>query len=314
MQYQSENRCLYCYDKLENGLYHQKCSLKFFGEKNPPVMPFSGDDMVKLAENIVKSHTTVTGVQPKLSLGFRSLDESQVKKFTITGVMGDYILKPQSETYPSLPELESLTMHLAEISKIKTVPHSLIPLKSGELAYITKRLDRIGGQKVHMEDMCQLTERLTEDKYKGSYEQIGKKILEYSIKTGLDIINFYEVVLFSYLTGNSDMHLKNFSLVHGNGGYTLSPAYDLLSTKLVIPEDDEELALNLNGRKKKLKKRDFSAAMETSGIKINVINNMFKRFKKDIEKWLKFIEISFISTEIKDNYKELIIKRSAILN
>jgi serine/threonine-protein kinase HipA len=107
-----------------------------------------------------------------------------------------------------------------------------------------------------MEDMCQLTERLTEDKYHGSYEQIGKAIQKYSASPGLDVENFFEIVLFSFLTGNADMHLKNFSLLEQPGlGMTLSPAYDLVNTALVNPADDEELALNLNGRKKNIKNR-----------------------------------------------------------
>ena len=137
-------------------------------------------------------------------------------------------------------------MHLASIDKIKTAPHSLIRLQSGTLAYITKRIDRKNRGKLAMEDMCQLTERMTEDKYHGRYEQIAKTILKYSSSPGLDIVNFFELVLFSFLTGNADMHLKNFSLLEQVGiGMTFSPAYDLVNTKLVNPADDEKLALNL---------------------------------------------------------------------
>ena len=167
-------------------------------------------------------------------------------------------------------------MHLARIAKIKTAPHSLIRLTSGNLAYITKRIDRVKKGKLAMEDMCQLTERLTEDKYSGSYEQIAKTIQKYSVTSGLDVVNFFELVLFSFLTGNADMHLKNFSLIEQPGlGMILSPAYDLVNTALVYPADDEEMALNLNGKKKKLKKQDFVAAMNTLKLDEKQQENIF---------------------------------------
>ncbi len=147
-------------------------------------------------------------------------------------------------------------MHLAEIAKIRVVPHSLIRFEDGELCYITRRIDRTNeGGKLAMEDMCQLSEKLTEQKYKGSYEQIAKLVLRYSSAPKLDLVNFWEQVVFSWITGNADMHLKNFSLYSPQQEvYTLTPAYDMLSTALVMPEDTEELALTLNGKKRKLKK------------------------------------------------------------
>src|SRR5690606_2026817 len=135
--------------------------------------------------------------------------------------------------------------------------------------------------KLAMEDMCQLTERLTEDKYYGSYEQIGKAILKHSVTPGLDVVNFFELVIFSFLTGNADMHLKNFSLLEQPGmGMTLSPAYDLVNTALVNPTDDEEMALTLNGRKKKLKKQDFVAAMNTLKVEEKQQENIFNKMAK----------------------------------
>lgn len=212
-------RCLYCYDKITDEEeikqeFHQRCSMKFFGTRIPARIEYSQSDMLELAQQVVKSQKTVTGVQPKLSLEREKMTgDSNIERFTTVGLWGRYILKPQTELYKELPEIEDLTMHLAESAKINTVPHSLIRLRSGELAYITKRLDRSKKRKFHMEDMCQLTERQTEHKYKGSHEQIAKAINLYSSNPGLDKVNFYELVLYSYLTGNNDMHLKNFSLL-----------------------------------------------------------------------------------------------------
>ena len=160
--------------------------------------------------------------------------------------------------------------------------------------------------------MCQLTERLTEHKYHGSHEQIAKAILKYSANPGLDVTNFFELVLFSFLTGNADMHLKNFSLIDNpDMGYILSPAYDLVSSALVVVGDTEELALTLNGKKKKIKKKDFIEAMARFHIDKKAIENIFNRFNASLDKWYKFIDISFLPDEMKTGYHDLILKRAS---
>lgn len=314
-------KCLYCYQNLDNAEqelpagkagFHALCSKKIFGTAIPPELPYTEDDMLTLAEQVVKSQKTVTGVQPKLSLGIQKMKSGEIPaRFTIVGLWGEYILKPPTKQYNNLPEIEDLTMHLAEAAKIKTVPHSLIYLKSGQLAYITKRVDRDKGEKVHMEDMCQLTERLTEHKYRGSHEQIAKAILKFSANPGFDVINFYEMVIFSFLTGNSDMHLKNFSLIKNKpSGYNLCPAYDMVASQLVVEGDDEELALTLNGKKKKLKNSDFVSAMKSAGIEEKVVENIFNRFTKILPEWHKVIGLSFLTESLKSEYHLLIDKKA----
>jgi serine/threonine-protein kinase HipA len=236
-------------------------------------------------------------------------------RFTIVGLWGKYILKPQTDLCPQLPENEDLTMHLAEIAGIHTVPHSLIRFADGELCYITKRIDRDGkGNKLSMEDMCQLSERLTEHKYKGSYEQIAKLILRFSIAPKLDLANFWQQTLFCWLTGNADMHLKNFSLYSLlKGQYLLTPAYDMLSTVLAIPEDNEELALTLNGKKRKLNRSDFVTSFMQSGLDAKVTNRLFIRFEKSLPQWLSFIKMSFLNEELKEKYSRLIVDRWQLL-
>ncbi len=201
-------------------------------------------------------------------------------------------------------------MHMAETVKIRTVPHCLIRMRSGALAYITRRIDRPEKGKVHMEDMCQLTERLTEDKYHGSYEQIAKAIRRYSLNPGLDVIDFYEMVAFSFLTGNSDMHLKNFSLLDvgsmGGTGYSLAPAYDMLATELVNPADTEELALTLNGKKSQLRLQDFQRAWSTSQVDTKVQERMLKKFQNAMPAWEQLIANSFLGQGMKAAYLELI--------
>ncbi|KKB51864.1 hypothetical protein HMPREF1212_02602 [Parabacteroides sp. HGS0025] len=309
-------RCLYCYQPLEQHEidFHSRCSKKIFGTVIPPVLPYSKADIESLALEVVRSQVTITGVQPKLSVDLKK-EKGGEKRFTIVGLWGGYILKPQTEQYANIPENEDLTMHLARLAKINTVPHSLIRFKDGSLAYITKRIDRDKkGNKIPMEDMCQLTEKLTEQKYKGSHEQIAKKIVEFSAYPVLDLINYVEVLLFCYLTGNADMHLKNFSLYKKIKETTLTPAYDLLSTKLVIPEDTEELALTLNGKKRKLKRSDFDNLLKTMKVEDKVIENTYNKFRKVLPLWYDFIDISFLPNQMKIDYKALIENRSSILN
>ncbi len=307
------SRCLFCYLPLSGNEmdFHGSCSKKIFGQALPPDLPYSESDLEPLAKEVIQSQTSVTGVQAKLSLHITNNNQVKAgKRFTIVGLWGGYILKPPTTSYPQLPEVEDVTMQLANIAKIKTAPHSLIRLSSGNLAYITKRVDRVKKSKLAMEDMCQLTERLTEDKYHGSYEQIAKTIQKYSATSGLDLVNFFEIVLFSFLTGNADMHLKNFSLLEQPGlGMVLSPSYDLVNTSLVNPADDEEMALSLNGKKKKLKKQDFVAAMNTSKLDEKQQENIFNKMKKSESKWMQQIDMSFLSDDLKEQYKAMIQDR-----
>ena len=310
------SRCLFCYKPLLNNEidFHTSCSRKIFGSYVAPELPYSDNEMEILATEIVRSQISVTGVQAKLSLDILASKPKENKRFTIVGLWGGYILKPQTSNYEHLPEVEDLTMHLAEIAKISTVPHSLIRLKSGTLAYITKRVDRYGANKIPMEDMCQLTERLTEHKYHSSYENIAKTILKYSLNPVLDEIIFYEQIVFSFLTGNADMHLKNFSLLKtSTQGFTLMPAYDMVATILVNPDDNEELALTLNGRKRKLKKIDFQKAYELNGLDDKSIERVFSKFSIAIPLWKEFISISFLPDKMKTEYIELITERAGRL-
>ena len=294
--------------------YHPGCARKIFESTVVPDLPYTRDNIKELAREIVTASTTVTGVQAKLSLDIARGGKDEPQRFTIVGLWGRFILKPQTDRFVNLPENEDLTMHLAEIAGIRTVPHSLIRFADGELCYITRRVDRTKkGDKIAMEDMCQLSERLTEDKYKGSYERIAKLIKKHSSAPMLDVINLWEIVVFSWLTGNADMHLKNFSLFKPTDNYMLTPAYDLLSTSIVMPEDDEELALTLNGKKKKIKREDFEKAMFDSGMDEKSIANLFKKFEKAYPKWIEMIAQSFLPEEQQGLYRGQIERMSAKL-
>lgn len=302
-------KCLHCYKPLSDGEvdYHKGCARKIFESAIVPVLPYTRANIKELAREIVAASTTVTGVQAKLSLDISRGKAGEAQRFTIVGLWGKYILKPQTDRFANLPENEDLTMHMAEVTGIKTVPHSLIRFADGELCYITRRIDRTRqGGKIAMEDMCQLSERLTEDKYKGSYERIAKLIRQHSAAPLLDVVNFWEVVVFSWLTGNADMHLKNFSLYRPADNYMLAPAYDLLSTALAMPEDDEELALTLNGKKKRIRRNDFEKAMLENGMKDNAIAKLFDRFSKSVPKWHGLINESFLPKALQKAYHDKI--------
>ena len=311
------SRCLFCYQPLPEGTgpdYHPGCSRKLFGKAVPPAFPYTETEMLALAASIVRQHIAVTGVQPKLSLALAPAGPAgQPARFTIVGALGgEYILKPPTPAYAHLPEVEDLTMHLAALVRLPTMPHGLLRLAGERLAYVTRRIDRQKGRKLAMEDLCQLTERLTENKYDGSHEQVAKVLLKYSANPGLDVVNFYELVLFCFLTGNADMHLKNFSLLHTpDRGYGLAPAYDLVATALVNPADQEELALTLNGRKKRLRQADFRQAAQRAGIDEKVIAGMLTRFGNARPAWHAFIDQSFLPPPLQQGYHDLLDGRFA---
>lgn len=291
--------------------FHPQCARKFFGTRKAPLLPYTKKNLSKLATVVVKSRTTVTGVQAKLSMDLEHDNTGRPQRLTIVGVMGGrYILKPQAEQFEHLPEVEDLTMHLAEIAGIATVPHSLIRFDDGELNYITRRIDRTNvGRKLPMEDMCQLSGKLTEQKYQGSHEMITLLIKKYSTAPMLDIVNYWQQVVFSWIVGNADMHLKNFSLIgDGKGLYSLAPTYDQVSTKLVMPEDTDELALPVNGFQKKILPMDLVQAMENTGVSNKVIERILKHFTLVTDKWNKYIDASFISESQKQTYKKIITK------
>lgn len=303
--------CLYCYQPLENQEidFHKKCSKRFFGVNQAPVLSFGVEDLKLMAQKAVVQRMTVTGVQPKLSLSLEKVDATH-NRLTIVGLWGDYILKPPTEHFPQLPENEDLTMKLAALCGIRTAEHSLIRLTSGELAYLTKRFDRQNGQKIHVEDLCQLTGTLTEHKYRGSMEKVGKTIKTFSTNTGLDALSFFELSIFCFLTGNADMHLKNFSLMKTpTGEIQLTPAYDLVSTKLAMPQDLEEMALTINGKKNRLKKLDFDKLGESLGISTKAMERVYQKFANKTESMKKLIHESFLNQSLADEYLSLVVER-----
>ncbi len=311
-------RCLYCYQELQddnNDYYHTKCNKAFYGTSEAPSLPYRLEDMAKLAKEAVELSITVPGVQPKLSLGLiqSNLEDGQTGRLTIMDALnGNYILKPQNQLYEQMPENEHLSMKLAELFNINVVPHNLIPLASGELCYITKRIDRPApNTKIHMIDLLQIVE--LEDKYKGTMEMVGKTIGELSANTLLDKLRFFELAVFNYIIGNNDMHLKNFSMWHPYLNWELSPAYDLLNVKLILPKDDEDSALLFGGKKKNFSKKYFDRFGAVLELNEKQINFVYKRLEKWLPKAIELIQLSFLNDEKKISYAALIEKRTQLL-
>lgn len=307
-------RCLYCYQELDKGEndFHQRCSRAIFGTDEPPELGYNLQQMAELAAMVVQRSVTVPGVQPKLSLTLvkNVLEEEHKNRLTIVGAPGgNYILKPPNADYPQLPENEHLTMRIAASFGIPVVPSSLIRLSSGELAYITKRIDRTAdGVKIHMLDMFQILEAF--DKYKGSMERVGKAIARYAENTLLDLSNFFELTVFCFLTGNNDMHLKNFSMTSKNNGiWGLAPAYDLLNAAIVNPDDKEELALTLAARKNKLNRQYFLEFGLSLGLTARQVEGVFNRLVRNEPSAMNLVERSFLSEAYKQKYMTLLAER-----
>lgn len=305
------NKCLYCYEPLQDEIdFHKKCCVEFFGSISAPNVPYSINQMAELAKNVVERSIAVPGAQPKLSMSIvKETKKTADTRLTVIGALGgNYIFKPPVDRYPEVPANEHVTMRIAEAFGVKVVPSSLIRLSSGELSYITKRIDRTeSNEKIHMLDMFQITEAY--DKYKSSMEKVGKALHSYSQNTLLDKLFYFELSVFSFLTGNNDMHLKNFSMIKSNLGWILSPAYDLLNVAIIIPEDTEELALTLDGKKKKLRKEHFEQFGQGLELTSKQIQSVFKRMVGNKPKAHGWINKSFLSGSKKEAYKYVLESR-----
>ena len=313
------SRCLCCGKLLRTETeheWHASCIKSFFGIKKLPDIDVSKEVLHQIVIDSTNKGYTVPGVQKKMSLHLTA--DGETPRLTLVNYPTGYILKPQTEKYTALPEMEYLVMQMAEATGIKTVPYALIRMPSQEnsFAYITKRIDRMDGKMFAMEDFCQLEERLTEDKYRGSYERCGKVVAKYSTTSGFDMTELYLRTVFSFAVGNSDMHLKNFSLIEteeGSGKYILSAAYDMLSTNVVIPSDKEQLALTLNGKKQNIRRKDFLVFADTIGISERSAEKMIEKIVKLKEKYILMCRDSYMPEQLKSNLENLIEQRIAVL-
>lgn len=280
-----------------------------------PEINISNETLELLAAETTNKGYTVPGVQKKLSL---HLSVEEKARLTLVGYPSGYILKPQAQEYRALPEAEQMVMCMADAVGISTVPHGLIQ-SDGTYAYITKRVDRQGApdqpmRMLAMEDFCQLTYRLTADKYQSSYERCAKVIDRWSSQKGLDMAEFFMRVVFSFLVGNSDMHLKNFSLIETAPGaqtYKLSPAYDMLPVN-VVSQDTEETALALNGKKTRLRRKDFMALAAACHLSPAAAEKMIVRLVSKVGALIDIAASAQVPEDIRQRCIDLINTRAHV--
>jgi serine/threonine-protein kinase HipA len=316
------NQCLICMNELrtDEQMYHKNCARELFGFNQAPLIDIALEDLEKLALLQINQRLTLTGVQQKLSL--TPVLEDKNYRLTVVGVEGRFILKPSTDNFPEMAENEHLCMKLAELIGIPVANCGLVYMMSGERAYLTKRFDRIASknnldEKIQIEDFCQLSEKMTSQKYSGSSESLGKIIDKYSHQPLDDKLTLFQIILFSFWIGNSDMHLKNFSLWSDpkSGLVRMSPGYDFLSTRLLIPasQDKEELALPVNGRKNKIKWSDFLAFGENLKLPRKTLENVRNKMLDLFFECDALIEQSFLSPGKKEELRDLMIERSGRL-
>ena len=308
------DRCLYCYktlDKKLNHFYHTKCSLEIFKTESPPILDFDEENIRELGMETINKKLSVPGVQKKISLSL-DLNHRGTKSYrmTVSNLWARYILKPRGFA-PHLPENEHLNLLMARHAGIKTANSGLLPLLDGQLAFISERFDRYEtSRKFHVEDFCQLLEKRPEQKYIGSIEQVGKKLRQVTFANAPEdnILRLFELVVFCFLTGNADLHLKNLSILWAPDP-SLSPAYDLLCTEAWI-KNDEETALSIVGKKNKLLKMDFEKLAAHLGIKTKVFNHTFSHLSKQVSPWLQLIDQSYLDREHKELFTEVLQSRA----
>ena len=307
------NICPFCGKNIDGKRWHESCSQSFFGTKKPPIVELSAAKMEAIAKEQLNEGKSVAGVQKKLSIHLDG-SKGKRKRLTILGYPSGYIIKPQTSEYKQLPELENACMLMAKSCGIDVVPNGLIEIE-GKAAYITKRIDRNGNDKIHMEDFCQASNLSTSMKYRSSYEDCAKIIDRYSAFPSLDKSKMFKAIYFSFVVGNSDMHLKNFSfLMDEKGKYHLSPFYDLLPTKVVLPMDREDLALLLNGKKEALNRQDFDIFAETIGLSKLAKEKIMSSVNSSVEKMKEIISKTDINQHFKTTWVRLIEKNLRRMN
>ncbi len=265
---------------------NEKFLKEMFSSSKLPAIDFGLADISQQAQKLA-GKISISGEQPKLSV---TVDKKN-NELIVVNEGGEYILKPQTSTFSNIPENEQCCMDIAEKLGIDIPLHCLVPLKDKSLAYVVKRFDREKEIKIHQEDFAQILE--INDKYKGSVEQIGRRLKEISSAPGYDSQLLFERVVLNFILGNGDAHLKNYSISYKGDNIRLTPAYDIVCSKLVIPEE-EDSAITINGKKNNLKRSDFDKLADYLDIPIKI---RYEKFEKKFNMMKSTIESSHIDKE-----------------
>jgi serine/threonine-protein kinase HipA len=299
------NRCPITYELCGKDKYSEK-GLRMIAPKltNLNDLPYTAAELRQEAANRAKK-LSIQGVQPKLSATISVVEQ----EFRIVDQFGTYIIKPQNDLFPELPQNEDVTMRMAKVFGLDVPFHGMLYAKDGSLSYFIKRFDRYGkGKKLATEDFAQLTGNTRDTKYRFTMEKLVQVIDEFCSFPAIEKADFFKRVLFCYVTGNEDMHLKNFSLITKNGKTTLTPIYDFLNSSIAIKNPEEEIALTLNGKKSNFKTTDFLDYYAKGRLQLNekTIATILEQMHHTIPKWKELIEISFLSDEMKEKYLKLL--------
>lgn len=278
---------------------NEKFLKAMFNSSQLPTIDFGLADMLQQAQKLV-GQLSISGVQPKLSV---KLDKRQ-NRLIVVSEGGEYILKPQTPTFAHIPENEQCCMDIAQELDIEVPPHCLIPLKDKSLAYVVKRFDREKRAKIHQEDFAQILE--ANDKYKGSVEQIGRKLKEISSAPGYDAQLLFERVVLNFILANGDAHLKNYSISYRGGDIRLAPAYDIVCSRLVLPQEQEESALNINGKKSHLSRVDFDKLAEYLNVPMKV---RYEKFTAKFKTMKKLVRDSRLGQGDQDKFLDIFQER-----
>ncbi|RTZ02958.1 HipA domain-containing protein [Flavobacterium sp. GSP6] len=302
------NRCPITYDLCGTDKYSKK-GLRMIAPKLAYLndLPYTAVELRQEAANRAKK-LSIQGVQPKLSAAISIVDQ----EFKIVDQFGTYIIKPQNDLFPQLPENEDVTMRMAKVFGLEVPFHGMLYGKDGSLSYFIKRFDRYGkGNKFATEDFAQLTGNTRDTKYRFTMEKLIPVLDEYCSFPAIEKADFFKRILFCYLTGNEDMHLKNFSLITKNGKTTLTPIYDFLNSTIAIKNPDEEIALTLKGKKSNLRATDFIDYYGKERLQLNekIIASILEQMKKATPEWKELLEISFLTDRMKEKYLELLESR-----
>ena len=295
------NRCPITYDLCGNNKYSEK-GLRMIAPKLTHLndLPYTAAELRQEAANRAKK-LSIQGVQPKLSATISVVEQ----EFKIVDQFGTYIIKPQNDLFPELPQNEDVTMRMAKVFGLDVPFHGMLYAKDGSLSYFIKRFDRYGkGKKLATEDFAQLTGNTRDTKYRFTMEKLVPVIDEFCSFPAIEKADFFKRILFCYVTGNEDMHLKNFSLITKNEKTTLTPVYDFLNSSIAIKNPEEEIALTLKGKKSNLKASDFIDYYAKERLQLNekTVNTILEQMLNTIPKWKELLEISFLSDEMKEKY------------
>ena len=301
--------CSICLEPVEPELgHHRRCLRKLFRTKRMPTIEVQVAKLHALGLAMA-GRTTLSGVQRKISVGFSS--DRMTLQLAVQG--GAYILKPASESFPLLPENELLTMRIAEAAGVEVPPCGLAPLKDGTWGYVIERFDRgPQGAKRRQEDFCQLALKAPKEKYDGSAELCVRVIRRFATEPRIELLRWYRLFVVGWWTGNGDMHLKNFSLLADDDGrFKLSPAYDLVCTRLYLPSDP--LALPVGGKRENLTPRSWIELAAYCGIPSKAARRVLVEILAAQPRAELFVSRTGLSDEMQDLYKSLLRERAGVL-